>query len=221
MTMPVKPETLFARENATAMGPYLVSENPPHYLSAVELSDIPEMIRVININKDIYNGTASFEYPYTEAHAQARISRAIGYTTDLGYNTHWAMRTSQEGPLMGWVHVYFNPNTDELHPETGKPLKIAEIGYWVSPEYVGKGYAARSARFVTHEIMFKEFGCDIVRAEAYVDNKASRMIMERSGMICEIEATTAFIPKLQEERVVCCYAVHRNESTRSVKSKMK
>ncbi|KAG0358386.1 acyl-CoA N-acyltransferase [Gamsiella multidivaricata] len=212
-------EHKFDRETATAMGPYLVSEDPPHYLSAVDLSDIPEMVRVLNINKDIYNGTATFQYPYLESHAHARISRAVDYTTQRGYNTHWAMRTSPDGPLIGWVHAYILPDPQEVHPETGRELKVAEIGYWVSPEYVGKGYAVRSAKFVTHEILFKEFGCDIVRAEAYVENRSSRKIMEATGMRCEVEATTAFIPKLQQHRIVCCYAVHRDQSTYSVVSK--
>ncbi|KAF9997031.1 hypothetical protein BGZ80_010200 [Entomortierella chlamydospora] len=217
--MQAEQDTPFVREKATAMGPYLVSDAPPHYLSAVEFSDIPEMVRVVNINKDIFNGTASFQYPYTEDHAHARISRAVGYTTNLGYNTHWVMRTSPDGPLIGWIHAYFNTKVNEVHPETGRPLKICEIGYWVSPEYVGKGYGSRSAQFVTHEIMFKEFGCDIVRADAFVDNKGSRTILENIGMVCEVESITEFIPKFQEQRVICCYAVHRSEATQTIKAR--
>ncbi|KAF9942303.1 hypothetical protein BGZ75_005894 [Mortierella antarctica] len=211
-------QPLFDRAKATAMGPYLLCEDPPHYLSAVGFEDIPEMVRVLNLDKNIYNGTASFQYPYLESHAHARVSRAVGYTTTLGYNTHWAMRTSPDGPLMGWIHAYLRPEEDEVHPETGRVLKIGEIGYWVSPEYVGKGYASRSARFVVSEIMQKEFHCDIVRAEAYVDNVGSRKVLESAGMECEVEAKTVFIPKLQEERVICCYAVHTDNSTKRARS---
>ncbi|KAF8961337.1 hypothetical protein BGZ46_001368, partial [Entomortierella lignicola] len=217
ITMQSQQDTPFIREKAMAMGPYLVSEIPPHYLSAVELTDIPEMVRVLNINKDVYYGTASFEHPYTEAFAHARISRAIGYTTNKGYNTHWAMRLSPDGPLIGWIHMYLIPDMKEVHPDTGEPVKIAEIGYWVSPEYVGKGYASRSAQFIVHEIMFREFGCDIVRATAQVDNKASRAIMESTGMTCELESKSVFYPKFQEQRATCYYAIHRNESTKFIK----
>lgn len=197
-----------------AAGPYLVCENPPHYLSAIDLKDIPEMVRVLNINKDIYEGTASFQYPYLESHALARITRAHKTRAEVGFNTHWAMRTSPDGPIMGWIHLYFNPEIKRVHPTTGKPLMVCDIGYWVSPEYMRQGYASRSAQFVTHEICFKELGCDIVRAEAYIHNGASRRTMEHCGMECEVEEQQAFIPKHQETRVICCYAVHRDNSTK-------
>ncbi|CAO3574415.1 unnamed protein product [Mortierella alpina] len=211
-------QPLFDRAKATAMGPYLLCEDPPHYLSAVGFEDIPEMVRVLNLDKNIYNGTASFEYPYLESHAQARVARAVNYTTTLGYNTHWVMRTSPNGLLMGWIHSYMPPAGDEVHPETGRALKIGEIGYWVSPEYLGKGYASRSARFVVQEILFKEFNCDIVRAEAYTHNAGSRKVLESAGMECEVEAKTVFIPKLQEQRVICCYAAHQDDSTKRARS---
>ncbi|KAF8952995.1 hypothetical protein BGZ52_002586 [Haplosporangium bisporale] len=197
--------------NVKAMGPYLVSENPPHYLSAVGLADIPEMVRILNIDKEIYNGTASFQYPYLESHARARIERAIGYHTSRGVNTHWAMRTSPQGPIMGWIHAYFHETVGhEVSPRTNAPLKVADIGYWVSPEYVGKGYAARSARYVVQEILFKEFDCDVAKGEAYAVNTASRKILQSSGMKCEFESRMSFIPKFQQEREICGYVAYRD-----------
>jgi RimJ/RimL family protein N-acetyltransferase len=195
-----------------AMGPYLVSEDPPHYLSAVEFSDLPEMVRVLNINKDIFEGTASFEYPYLESHGQARISRAHANTARLGFSTHWAMRTSPTGPLMGWIHVYA-PEI-KVDPTSGQSLRVGHLGYWVSPEYMRQGYASRSAYFVIHEILFKELGFDLIHAEAYTDNKASRKTMEFCGMQCEVESRTVFMDKHQENRVICCYVIHRDNSTK-------
>ncbi|KAF9121835.1 hypothetical protein BGW39_010225 [Mortierella sp. 14UC] len=198
-------------------GPFLVGQTPPHYLSAVEYEDIPEMVRVLNLDKDIYNGTASFQYPYLESHGRTRIQNAFVRDNDSGYTTCWAMRTCPEGPMIGWIHAHFLPEDGtRVHPETRKDLKIGVIGYWVSPEYVGKGYASRSARFVVQEYLFKERGCDIVRAEAYTHNVPSRKVLEAAGMSCEVEEWTLFIPKLQKEMAICCYAVHRDESTRSV-----
>ncbi|KAG0044641.1 hypothetical protein BGZ83_010145 [Gryganskiella cystojenkinii] len=198
-----------------AMGPYCVSTHPPHFLSAVTLADIPEMIRVLNINKDVYNGTASFQFPYLQSHAEARVNRALGYHAK-GINTHWAVRTSPDGPLIGWIHTYLEPDVKDIHPKTGQPVKIADIGYWMSPEYTSKGYAGRSARFLVHEVLFKEFDVDIVRAGAYIENKASRRILESAGMHCEVEERTDFIPKLQCNRQVCSYAVHRDDSTKHI-----
>ncbi|KAG0090916.1 hypothetical protein BGZ93_003891 [Podila epicladia] len=200
-----------ATKDVKAMGPYLVSENPPHYLSAVELADMPEMVRILNIDKEVYNGTASFQYPYLESHARARIERAIGYHASKGINTHWAMRTSPQGPIMGWIHTYFHEDTEhQISPRTGAPLKVADIGYWVSPEYVGKGYAGRSARYVVQEILFKEFDCDVVKGEAYTSNIASRKILQASGMKPEFDFRMSFIPKLQQERETCGYVAYRD-----------
>ncbi|KAF9435629.1 hypothetical protein BGZ76_005860 [Entomortierella beljakovae] len=215
LAMTAEQETKFTRETAKSMGPYKVSEDPPHYLSAVDFSDTEEMIRVINIDKSIFNGTATFQFPYLKEHADARIARAVDHILNQGINTHWAMRTSPDGPLIGWVHVYFLPDITEKHPETGKTLKIAEIGYWVSPEYSGKGYASRSARFITHEVLFKEHGCDVVRADALLENKSSRKVMESYGMQCEVESRYQYIPKHKENRLVCGYAIHQSESTKN------
>ncbi|KAF9917954.1 hypothetical protein FBU30_000426 [Linnemannia zychae] len=198
-------------------GPFHLSNDPPHYLSPVEMSDAPEMVRVLNINKEIYSGTATFQYPYLDSHAHARIENAINHDNTAGYTQTWAMRTSPEGPIIGLIGIHFLPEDgSRLHPVTGKDLKIGVIGYWVSPEFVGKGYASRAARFVVQENLFKERGCDIVRAEAYTHNTPSRKVLEAAGMTCEVEEWTTFIPKLQKDMIICCYAAHRDESTRSV-----
>ncbi|KAG0375451.1 hypothetical protein BGX24_009069 [Mortierella sp. AD032] len=216
MTQEDKAPTPRNRDNKCS-GPFLVSEAPPHYLSAVEYTDIPEMVRVLNLDKDIYNGTASFQYPYLKSHARTRIENAFVRDNASGYTNCWAMRTSPEGPMIGWIHAHFLPEDGtRVHPATGRDLKIGVIGYWVGPECVGKGYASRSARFVVQEYLFKERGCDIVRAEAYTHNRPSRKVIEAAGMSCEVEEWTAFIPKLQKDMVICCYAIHRDESTKSV-----
>ncbi|KAG0078882.1 hypothetical protein BGZ92_001284 [Podila epicladia] len=203
-----------------AMGPYLVKENPPHYLSAVEMSDVPEFTRIANINKDIYNGSATFQFPFLEAHAQSRIKKSIANRTATGVNLLWAVRASPTGPMIGWVHAYFrDANELEVHPKTGAPLKIAEIGYGVSPECTGKGYGGRSARFVVQEILFKEMGCDIVRGESYVENIGSRRILETSGMKCEVEENTVFIPKLQQDRLTCWYSGYKDAEVEAAMDK--
>ncbi|KAF9180537.1 hypothetical protein BGZ51_006106 [Haplosporangium sp. Z 767] len=206
----------FTRENARATGPYLLCENPPHYLTTVDFADIPELVRILNINMDVYNGSAHFQFPYLESHAQDRIGKALEHITNHGYNTTWAMRTHPNGPLIGWAHAHFKSDFSGVHPETGKKLKLGDIGYWVSPEYIGKGYASRAARYIVNEIMFKEYDCDIVQAEAYTHNIPSRKVLEAIGMRCEIEAKTIFVPKLQEQRLICCYSIHRDDSTKSV-----
>ncbi|KAG0006739.1 hypothetical protein BGZ65_004417 [Modicella reniformis] len=213
------PQT-FTRESAICLGPYIVSIEPVLHLSTVELSDIPEMVRILNINQDVYNGSALFQYPYLESHAQERIQKAHDYVTTFGINTHWAMRASPTGPLIGWAHLHFEHYDDKhpqpVHPTTGKPLRVADIGYWLSPENTGKGLATRVGKFLVQEIAHKEMDCDIVRAVSYVENMPSRKVAERAGMELELETKSILIPKLGEYRDVCCYASHRDEATRGI-----
>ncbi|KAF9350684.1 hypothetical protein BGX26_011195 [Mortierella sp. AD094] len=223
----VAPQTSsFTRENAQCMGPYKVSKegSPDLYLSAVEFSDIPEMVRLLNINQDVYNGSALFQYPYLESHARDRIQKAHDTIISTGVNTHWALRLESQStsPLIGWAHLHFEHYDESkghlppIHPETGRQLKVAEIGYWLSPEQTGKGYAARMATFLVKEIVLKELDCDIVRAVSYVENMGSRKVAERSGMILELDRKAILIPKLGVERDICTYALHRDDATRGI-----
>ncbi|KAG0302307.1 hypothetical protein BGZ98_007616 [Dissophora globulifera] len=215
---------IFTRETAQCMGPYTLSDPPQGlYMSAVEFSDIPEMVRLLNINLDVYNGSALFQYPFLESHAQDRIQRAHDTLVSTGINTHWALRqsSSPSSPLIGWAHLHFDHSHSQhakppIHPSTGRPLKIAEIGYWLSPEQTGKGYAAKMATFLVSEIAFKEMGCDIVRAVSYIENTASRKVAEKSGMVLELESRAIWIPKLGVMRDVCCYAIHKDETTKNI-----
>ncbi|KAK3813300.1 MAG: acyl-CoA N-acyltransferase [Benniella sp.] len=210
----------FTRESAICMGPYTVSMDPALYLSAVEFSDIPEMVRILNINQDVFNGSAIFQYPYLESHAQERIQRAHDHITTHGINTHWAMRTSPTGPLIGWAHLHFEHYNEEhpqpVHPVTGEPLLEAEFGYWLSPEHTRKGFAAKAATYLLHEVIHKEMNCDIVRAVSYVENKASRTVAERAGMTLELESVSLFVSKLGVYRTACCYVSHKDEATKRI-----
>ncbi|KAF9970596.1 hypothetical protein BGZ73_006662 [Actinomortierella ambigua] len=200
------------------IGPYTVSQDPPLYLTSLSMDDIPEMVRVLNLNKDIYNGTASFQFPYNEEHAAARIQRALAHYANHGRNTHWAMRTSLDGPLMGWLHMFFEePEEHEVHPETGRPLVVAEYGYWVSPEHTGRGHAVRAAKYFIEQIVVKESDVDILRAESYIENMASRKVLERTGMTLEKECTDVYIPKLNQMRQIVTYVWHRDPCTRHIR----
>ncbi|KAF9174905.1 hypothetical protein BGX21_008825 [Mortierella sp. AD011] len=218
----------FTRENAQCMGPYKISKegSPDLYLSAVEFSDIPEMVRLLNINQSVFNGSAIFQYPYFESHARERIQKAHDTIISTGVNTHWALRLESKStsPLIGWAHLHFEHYDESkgqsppIHPKTGRQVKAAEIGYWLSPEHTGKGYAGRMATFLVSEVVLKEMDCDIVRAVSYVDNMASRKVAEKTGMKLELERISIFVPKLGPgvQKDVCIYALHRDDATKEI-----
>ncbi|CEM07683.1 unnamed protein product [Vitrella brassicaformis CCMP3155] len=64
---------------------------------------------------------------------------------------------------------------------------IAEIGYWVSDKYWGRGLATAALRATTAYVFSDSCPLGIERLEAYprVDNEASIRVLERSGYTCE------------------------------------
>ncbi|KAF9970597.1 hypothetical protein BGZ73_006663 [Actinomortierella ambigua] len=189
------------------MGPYTVCQDPQLYLSAFTKEDLPEMARVANLDQAIYEGTGTFRYPFLDSHAEQRLAGAEGYRAQRGYNGQWAMRTSPDGPLIGWISVYEFAEADWVkHPETGKALKTAEVGYWISPEHTGKGYTSRALHFLKEEIVVKELGVELFLADAFVWNRASRRVLEKIGMSVSVASRQVFITKFNEEREVVRYA---------------
>lgn len=206
----------------TLLGPYEIPSQGDHdsplFISAVTAADLPEIIRVLNIDQEIYYNTGSFQYPYLESHAVTRMDNVHKWRIEFGFNNRWAMRTSPDGPLVGWIHCF--PVSDcplIIHPlDPDRHVKILELGYWVSPEHRGKGFGSRSARFVVDEIGFKVLKSDIARARAYVENIGSRKVLEAAGMRCELASKREFVIKLQKEMDLCYYAVHRDPSTHHI-----
>ncbi|KAG0055471.1 hypothetical protein BGZ83_008476 [Gryganskiella cystojenkinii] len=199
------------------MGPFEIpgrgDHTSPLYLSAVTPDDIPEMIRVLNLDTAVYLNTGSFQYPYLESHAIQRMDNVYKWRAEFGFNNRWAMRTSPEGPLVGWIHCFPVPNVPYVHPTESRPVKIVELGYWVSLEYRNKGFGSRSTKFVVDEIIFKRLNGDIARAIAYTDNVGSQKVLMAAGMRVELASKKMFVEKLQMERESVHYAVHRDHTT--------
>ncbi|KAG0206277.1 hypothetical protein BGX28_002274 [Mortierella sp. GBA30] len=177
----------YSREEAKSMGPYLVPPSAQSlstlFLSAVDRSDMPEMLRILNLDDSVFQGSSGFLFPYLQEHAEAHIERAYNVVKKCGMNTHWAMRTAPNGKLVGWIHIHTHRHDQPLSLQ----VKEGRSGYWVSPEYRGQGFAVRSLQFLLTEIAVKEMDYDLIKADAFVDNLASRKVMERAGMVLESE----------------------------------
>ncbi|KAG0252657.1 hypothetical protein DFQ27_007930 [Actinomortierella ambigua] len=192
--------------NVKFMGPYMVSQEPPLYLSGITKEDLPEMVRVANLDQAIFNGTGTFLYPFLDSHAEQRLAGAERYRANRGYNGQWAMRTRPDGPLIGWISVYEFEEADwAKHPVTGRALKTVETGYWMSSEYAGQGLTSRAMLFIKEEIVVKELQAELFTADAYVWNRASQRVLEKIGMSVSVANKKVFIPKFGEEREVVTY----------------
>ncbi|GJJ69886.1 hypothetical protein EMPS_02235 [Entomortierella parvispora] len=217
---PSSPPALYRREEAQCMGPYFVSQEPPLFLSAVLHSDIPEMVRILNLDDSVFRNSSYFKFPYPEDLARTHVARADRVIESQGVNAHWAMRTSPDGKIMGWLSLHpikpKPPTATEAttaaavgatsenalsHPLVPK-VKEGRTGYWVSPEYRNQGYARRALAYLLNEIAAKEQGFDLVRADAYAENLASQRVMERAGMVLQstdhIVTVEAYGPGVQK-----------------------
>jgi RimJ/RimL family protein N-acetyltransferase len=76
------------------------------------------------------------------------------------------------GEFLGWFH--FRPRPDAVPGEV-------ELGYRRRKSAWGKGYATEGSRALIRK-GFTEFGVQRVVAEAMAVNKASRRVMEKSGL---------------------------------------
>jgi len=57
----------------------------------------------------------------------------------------------------------------------------AEIGYWLSKAYWGKGYAVEAARALVR-FGFEQMGLERVEAKCFVQNRAGQRVIEKLGM---------------------------------------
>jgi len=93
------------------------------------------------------------------------------YDRDDGFG-FWAAIERSTGEFLGWFC---------LHPEEGKGLDTASLGYRLRQSAWGKGYGTEGARALIRK-GFTELGLQCIEATTYQDNVASRRVMEKAGM---------------------------------------
>jgi RimJ/RimL family protein N-acetyltransferase len=111
---------------------------------------------------------ARVPHPYPPGAAEAYIERVMA---GRGGETVWAMdATASQGPdFLGVV---------SLKGEDGDAAR--GFGYWVGPPAWGLGYATEAAAAVT-EAAFGAPALAAIETTVYVDNHASRRVLEKLG----------------------------------------
>lgn len=131
--------------------------------------DAPALVRYAN-NRSIWlNVRDAFPHPYTEADADAWLSRVV----DQDRPTSFAIATESEA--IGGMGITLK---DDVRRRT------AEIGYWLAEPFWGKGVMTDAVRaFVDYA--FATYG--ILRVEAFVFewNLASCRVLEKAGFVQE------------------------------------
>jgi RimJ/RimL family protein N-acetyltransferase len=131
-----------------------------HYDGMRRMSADPEVMRFLNKGK-----------PQTDEETRAGIERIKRRWEEWGYSW-WALIETGSGDMVGAACL------QHLALEDANPL---EIGWRLTRDSWGKGYASEAARSIVRHA-FDIVGVDVVLAVAHPDNAASIKVMQRLGM---------------------------------------
>jgi Acetyltransferases, including N-acetylases of ribosomal proteins len=111
--------------------------------------------------------------PLTYEETEALVGRMQGLQADLGH-CFWAMERREDARLIGWCGII----RGSVGPVAGKP----EAGWRMTPDCWGKGYVSEAAQAAIGWA-FANLVDPAVYAITNVDNRRSRAVMERMGMM--------------------------------------
>ncbi len=136
-----------------------------------KIEDAEQLKNAINNEKILDNLRDGIPYPYTLENAKEFITQTLNAPVNSQYS--WAI--SVDDKVIGSVGVF---RKDNIHCYT------AEIGYYISEEYWGKGIMTQVIKDVCKYIFENT---DIVRifAEPFSYNVASCRVLEKAGFQLE------------------------------------
>lgn len=128
-----------------------------------------EFTQMKNIPEILDNGYDKTPNPFTEINAMEFINKEIGKNPDERFLIYW------NNEVAGEIGITLKKDVFRLN---------AEIGYFISKKYWGKGLASEAVKKMT-DYAFEHF--DVVRIVAGVFdfNKSSMKVLEKNGYYLE------------------------------------
>lgn len=114
---------------------------------------------------------ASWPYPLAFPVAQRILHDALAKAAE-GRALPMVIVEKSSGTTIGWIKIDI---------ETSEPLRTAELGYWLSEEAQGKGFAYEAASAAI-AACFERLQIDIVEAGAQAGNDISHNLLAKLGM---------------------------------------
>lgn len=136
-----------------------------------QLADAADLARAVSNPKILQNLRDGLPYPYTEQDGREFISAMLAAEG----NDTFAFAVTVDGKVAGSIGAFRQTN---IHSRT------AEMGYYLAEEYWGQGIMTQAVKELCDHIFSRT---DILRiyAEPFVDNTASRRVLEKAGFTCE------------------------------------
>ena len=132
-------------------------------------SDVESMQRYADNRKIWLNLRDIFPHPYSVEDARSWIRFALSEVPERSF----AIASRDEA--IGGIGLVFG---EDVHSHT------AELGYWLGEPYWGKGIMSRVVVSFT-AYTFQEYPVSRIFAEPYLDNEASRRVLEKAGFSLE------------------------------------
>ncbi|KAF9916543.1 hypothetical protein BX616_003515 [Lobosporangium transversale] len=137
-------------------------------------SDKESLLEYLNDSR-VYQWLLGPPYPYTEKDADLFIKGRVDRVTKNGTPLHLVFRDmTKGGKAIGSVGV--SDDSDDM-------LDGDDVGYWLAPEYHGKGLMAKALKVQLRRVAIQEVGKRKFNAHAFVGNWASRKTMEKAGFV--------------------------------------
>lgn len=140
-------------------------------LRSWRIEDAGNLAEALNNKKILDNLRDGLPYPYTEKDAEGFIS----FMLNADKNTTYPFAITVDDKVIGSIGVF---RKDNIHSRT------AELGYYVSEQYWGKGFGTSAVTQICNYIFEST---DILRifAEPFAYNTASCRVLEKSGFAYE------------------------------------
>ncbi len=132
-----------------------------------KLSDAAALAAAVSNEKILDNLRDGLPYPYTEQDGEDYISDMLSAKEDETF----AFAITADNKVIGSIGVFRQEN---IHRRT------AELGYYISEEYWGKGIMTEAVKQICEYVFSKS---DIIRiyAEPFAYNIASCRVLEKAG----------------------------------------
>jgi RimJ/RimL family protein N-acetyltransferase len=136
--------------------------------------------------------TNQFPYPYTEQHAKEFIFRISKMQPAQVF------AIDHQGECIGAIGI---------HPQADIMERNAELGYWLSENFWGKGIVSACVKEML-EYGFNQFPINRIYARPFGSNLASQKVLEKSGFKLEARLEKVIFKNgIYEDELI--YAVRR------------
>ena len=137
---------------------------PEHLPELSALAVLPEIVRHVG------DGT-----PWSVATVTAKHEAALGHWRRRGFG--WLAVHDQAGAFVGLVSV--NERSAE---ESGIAVPAVEIGYWIAPQWWGRGYATEATATTVDQLFARDMA-DTLLARHRTANTASGRLLGKLGFL--------------------------------------